>query len=87
MTVDFLASAKPGLMIGEAKVTQLGQMVAFIEGKLTAADGTLLATASSCTRLIEAAKAFRQEMDRAKSALSIASVCQVPATTEDEAIS
>jgi len=59
MTVNFLAAAKPGPMIGEAKVTQLGKTVTFIEAKLMAADGTVLATASSSARLVEADKAFR----------------------------
>jgi hypothetical protein len=46
-------------MTGEAKVTQLGKTVAFVEGKLMAADGTVLATASSSARLVEADKAIR----------------------------
>src|SRR5215472_14157895 len=40
LTVNFLAPAKPGRIIGEARVTQLGKTVAFIEGRLTAKDGT-----------------------------------------------
>jgi hypothetical protein len=40
-------------------VTQLGKTITFIEGKLMAADGTMLATASSSARLVEADKAFR----------------------------
>ena len=58
MTVNFLAPAKPGPIIGEAKVTQLGRTVAFVEGRLTAADGTLLATATTSARLVETAKAI-----------------------------
>ena len=58
MTVNYLAPAKPGPIIGEAKVTQLGKTVAFMEGRLTAADGTLLATATTSARLVEAAKAI-----------------------------
>ena len=42
---------------GEAKVTQLGKTIAFVEGKLTAEDGTLLATATTIARLLDAAKA------------------------------
>src|SRR3977135_3285450 len=45
LTVNFMASARPGKIIAEAKVTQLGKTIAFMEGKLTAEDGTLLATA------------------------------------------
>ncbi|WP_050627222.1 PaaI family thioesterase [Bradyrhizobium viridifuturi] len=59
MTVNFLAPAKPGPITGEATVTQLGKTIAFVEGRLTAADGTLLATASSSIRLAEATRALR----------------------------
>jgi uncharacterized protein (TIGR00369 family) len=58
MTVNFLSPAKPGPITGEAKVTQLGRTVAFVEGRLTAADGTLLATATTSARLVETAKAI-----------------------------
>jgi uncharacterized protein (TIGR00369 family) len=56
MTVNFLAPAKPGPIVAEAKVTQLGRTIAFVEGKLTAEDGTLLATATASERLLEAAR-------------------------------
>ncbi|WP_454617289.1 PaaI family thioesterase [Bradyrhizobium cenepequi] len=59
MTVNFLAPAKPGPLIGEARVTQLGKTVAFVEGRLTAEDGAVLATASTSARLVETAKAVR----------------------------
>ena len=59
MTVNFLAPAKPGPITGEATVIQLGKTIAFVEGRLTAEDGTLLATASTSARLVEAAKAIR----------------------------
>src|ERR1700724_3451586 len=59
MTVNFLAPAKPGPITGEAKVTQLGKTVAFVEGRLMAEDGSLLATASTSARLVETAKAIR----------------------------
>jgi uncharacterized protein (TIGR00369 family) len=59
MTVNFLAPAKPGPIIAEGRVTQLGKTIAFIEGKLLDADGTALATASTNVRLIEASKALR----------------------------
>lgn len=59
LTVNFLAPAKPGPLIGEARVTQLGKTVAFVEGKLTSEDGTVLATASTSARLVESAKALR----------------------------
>lgn len=59
LTVNFLVPAKPGPITVEAKVTQLGKTIAFVEGRLMAADGTVLATASVSARLIEAAKAIR----------------------------
>src|SRR5436309_907065 len=59
LTVNFLAPAKPGRIIGEARVTQLGKTVAFVEGRLTAKDGTLLATATTSARLVEAGKALQ----------------------------
>src|SRR5205807_1939279 len=59
MTVNFLAPAKPGPIVGEANVTQLGKTIAFVAGRLMAADGTLLATATTSARLLEAAKVIR----------------------------
>jgi len=59
MTVNFLAPAKVGPITGEANVTQLGRTVAFVEGRLIAEDGTLLATATASARLVETAKAIR----------------------------
>jgi uncharacterized protein (TIGR00369 family) len=59
MTVNFLSPAKPGKLIGEATVTQLGKTIAFVEGRLMTKDGTLLATASTSARLVETAKAVR----------------------------
>lgn len=59
MTVNFLSPARPGTIIGEARVTQLGKTVAFMEGRLLAEDGTVLATATTSARLVETAKAVR----------------------------
>jgi uncharacterized protein (TIGR00369 family) len=59
LTVNFLAPARPGPITAEAKVTQLGKTIAFVEGKLTSEDGTPLATASVSARLLEAAKVMR----------------------------
>lgn len=56
MTVNFLSPARPGPIIGEARVTQLGKTIAFVEAKLMAEDGTVLATASASERLLEAAR-------------------------------
>ncbi|HEY7842329.1 MAG TPA: PaaI family thioesterase [Bradyrhizobium sp.] len=59
LTVNFMAAAKPGPITAEARVTQLGKTIAFMEGKLTAEDGTLLATATTTARLLDAARAIR----------------------------
>ena len=59
ITVNFLAPAIPGPIVGEATVTQLGKTIAFVEGSLTGKNGTVLATASTSVRLVEAAKALR----------------------------
>jgi len=59
MTVNFLAPAKPGPITGEAKVTQLGKTIAFVEGNLTAESGAVLATATTSARLVETAKVVR----------------------------
>src|SRR3979411_813272 len=59
MTVNFLAPARPGPIVGEANVIQLGKTIAFVEGRLMAANGTVLATATSSARLVESAKAIR----------------------------
>jgi len=59
MTVNFLAPAKPGPITGEATVTQLGKTVAFVEGRLMAGDGSVLATSTASARLVETARAIR----------------------------
>jgi len=59
LTVNFLKPAKPGPITAEAKVTQLGKSIAFVEGRLMAEDGTLLATATAVERLVDATKAMR----------------------------
>jgi uncharacterized protein (TIGR00369 family) len=59
MTVNFLSPAKPGRIVGEATVRQLGRTIAFVDGILMAESGTVLATAVTSARLVEAAKAIR----------------------------
>ena len=59
MTVNFLAPAKPGPLVAEATVTQLGKTIAFVEGKLMDDDGRVLATATTSLRMVETAKAIR----------------------------
>jgi uncharacterized protein (TIGR00369 family) len=59
MTVNFLAPAKVGPIVGEANVTQLGKTIAFVQARLTTEDGVVLATSTASARLIETAKAIR----------------------------
>jgi uncharacterized protein (TIGR00369 family) len=59
MTVNFLAPAQIGPIVGEASVLQVGKTIAFVEAKLTAGDGVLLAASTATARLVETAKAFR----------------------------
>src|SRR5215468_5784010 len=42
LTVNFLAPARPGRNVGDARMPQLGKPVAFIEDQLTAKEGTLI---------------------------------------------
>jgi uncharacterized protein (TIGR00369 family) len=56
LTVNFLNPAKPGPIVGEARVTQLGKTIAFAEGKLMAADNIVLATATTSARLVDVSR-------------------------------
>ena len=58
MTVSYLNSARPGPIVGEGQVVQLGKSIGFVEAKLTDADGKPLARASSSVRLNPAEKAL-----------------------------
>jgi uncharacterized protein (TIGR00369 family) len=60
MTVNFLSPARPGPIVAEAKVTQLGRTIAFVEAKLMADDGRVIATATASERLLEAARVVRK---------------------------
>jgi uncharacterized protein (TIGR00369 family) len=52
MSVSFLAPAKPGRLVGEGQVVQLGKTIAFVEGTLRDAEGNVVARASCQSRLI-----------------------------------
>lgn len=58
MTVNFLAPGKVGAFECEAKVVQMGKTVVFVEGRLMDGTGTLVATATSTSRLVETARAI-----------------------------
>lgn len=59
LTVNFIAPARPGPLTAEAQVIQIGKSIAFMEGKLIGSDGTVIATASTTARLMEAARVLR----------------------------
>jgi uncharacterized protein (TIGR00369 family) len=52
MNVSFLAPAKPGRLIGEGQVLQLGKTIAFLEGRLSDEEGMLIARATSSARVV-----------------------------------
>ena len=54
-----VSPAKVGPIVGEARVVQLGKTIAFIEGKLSDAHDTILATATASARLVETARAVK----------------------------
>jgi uncharacterized protein (TIGR00369 family) len=52
MNVSFLAAAKPGRLIGEGQVVQLGKTIGFLEAKLMDEGGQIIARATSSARLV-----------------------------------
>jgi len=54
LTVSFLAPARPGRLIAEGNVVQLGKSIAFVEASLADGNGVLVARASSQARLVPA---------------------------------
>src|SRR5689334_3298764 len=58
MHVSFLAPARPGRLVGEGRVLQLGKSFAFVEGELFDATGASLARATATVRLVAAEAAL-----------------------------
>lgn len=56
--VSFLAPTRPGRLVGEGRVTQLGKSIAFLEGVLFDAVGTPVARASATAKLVPAEQAL-----------------------------
>ncbi len=56
MHVSFLAPARPGALTGEGQVVQAGKSIAFLEGKLMDAEGTVVARATASCRLVPTEK-------------------------------
>jgi len=59
LTVNFLGAAKPGALIGEATVVQLGKTIGFVEASLADEAGRMIARATSSVKLIPFDKAGR----------------------------
>ncbi len=53
LTVSFLAPAKLGALVCEARVVQLGKTIGFVEGSLWDSAETLVARGTSSVRLVE----------------------------------
>ena len=65
MHVSFLAPAKPGPLIGEAMVVQLGKTVGFVEARLADELGLIVARATASVRLIPPEKAMARQAEGA----------------------
>ena len=57
LNVQFLAPAKPGMLVGKAHVVQLGKTIGFVEGELEDPNGNIVARATASVRLTAMHKA------------------------------
>lgn len=55
--VQFLEPAKPGVLVGTARVVRLGSTIGFVESELADPNGSLVARASASVRLAPISKA------------------------------
>lgn len=58
LNVQFLAPAKPGKLVGTARVIQLGKTIGFVAAELTDAAGMLIAQATASVRITAMHKAL-----------------------------
>jgi len=61
MSIHYLAPARPGPIIGEAQVVQLGKSVGFVDARLTDEDGMWLVKGAASVRLVATHKALSLE--------------------------
>jgi len=61
MSIHYLAPARPGPIIGEAQVVQLGKSVGFVDARLTDKDGMWLVKGAASVRLVATHKALSLE--------------------------
>ena len=59
LNVSFLRPARPGAFIGKGRVVSLGKSVAFLEGELYDADGTLVARSTATARVLPASSVIK----------------------------
>lgn len=60
LNVQFLAPARPGRLIGEGRLVQLGKTVAFLEGELRDGSGMVVGRATASARVVPAAGLARK---------------------------
>jgi uncharacterized protein (TIGR00369 family) len=53
LKVNFIRPAKPGSLIGTARVVSRGGTIAFLAGELTTEQGELIATATATARIVQ----------------------------------
>jgi len=58
MHISFLTPTRPGRLVGEGRVVQLGKSIAFMEGVLFDAAGNVVARATASARLVAAERAL-----------------------------
>ena len=68
MKVSFLAPARPGPIVGEGSVVQLGGTIAFIEAQLLDGEERPLARASASARLVPTERALGRPLQPANDA-------------------
>lgn len=61
LSVRFLGPAKPGRLIGDGRLVQLGKTIAFLEGELRDDDGHIVATATASARIVPTTGLVRSE--------------------------
>ena len=59
LSVHYLAPARPGPIIGEAQVVQLGKSVGFVDARLIDRDGMWLAKGAASVRLVPTGRALK----------------------------
>jgi uncharacterized protein (TIGR00369 family) len=52
LSVNFLAPARPGRLIGQGRITRIGKTIAFVEASLRDEAGQIIATASASVRVM-----------------------------------